>query len=61
MTRDELAAKADWDGGLPECIFGGILKHTDLPASAPTEIKQAWKRLEEAKRDMDFVGEWLFK
>lgn len=61
MTRDELAAKADWDGGLPECIFGGILKHTDLPASAPTEIKQAWKRLEEAKRDMDFVGEWLFR
>lgn len=60
MTREELAVKTDWEGGLPESLFGGIVTHADLPPDAPTEIKMAWKRLEAAKPDMDFIGEWLF-
>jgi len=61
VTREDLAAKADWEGGLCEAIFGYGLKSSDLPKNAPSEIKQAFRALEAVKPQVDLLNKWLFE
>jgi hypothetical protein len=41
-TREDLAAKIEWEGGIEEAFSYGI-KHIDMP---DPEIKAAWARAE---------------
>lgn len=62
MTKDELAAKADWEGGIAEaiCIYG--LAPVHLPADCPESVREAWERLyTEARNDIKTVEDWLWQ
>jgi hypothetical protein len=60
MDKHELAAKCDWEGGIPESIFGTGINSSDLPRNAPKAIKQAWKELEDLRPQMQFIASWLW-
>jgi hypothetical protein len=45
-SRERLASKIDWEGGLLDAIDYGI-KATDMP-EGDDELAKAWKKLEDA-------------
>jgi hypothetical protein len=54
-TKQDLAQKVEWEGGLAAAIDYGI-KHDELPDDTPTETVDAWRRLE---ADLATVDNWL--
>lgn len=58
-SKDDLAAKIDWEGGLAEAITGYGIKFTDLPEDTPWPIVQAWQRIEDSTKDLDLIYNWL--
>jgi hypothetical protein len=58
-TREEVAGKVDWEGGVSETITGYGLSSDILPKDAPSEIVEAWKRVEESSKDIDLIWRWL--
>lgn len=60
MTKQELADKIDWEGGVFESVEYG-LKVSDLPEGVPPEVAEAWANLEKAVRDQDLINAWLWE
>ena len=58
-TRESLAAKADWEGGVRDFIMDYGASPDYLPADAPAPVRAAWTRLYEAKADEDTINDWL--
>lgn len=58
MTREELIAKIESEGGVIAAVDYGICVE-DLPEDTPTEICNAWRRLEETEVDENLIIEWL--
>ena len=46
QTREQVAAKVDWEGGIPEALEYGLTVD-DMPAG-DEELRAAWGRLEAA-------------
>lgn len=59
MTREDLAAKVDWEGGVAEAITGYGISSRTLPEDAPGEIVRAWRRVEESSKDIAAIQKWL--
>lgn len=59
MTKEEFAAKVDWEGGVADAVDYG-LKASDLPADAPAKVRAAWAALEDARVHVDTINEWLW-
>ena len=59
MTKERLADKIEWEGGVLEAVEYGI-KVSDLPDGVPEEIADAWGRLEMAAEDAQLVRGWLW-
>lgn len=59
MTKEELAAKIDWEGGVESAINYGI-KVTDLPEDTPARVVHAWAILQAAREDLDLINAWLW-
>jgi hypothetical protein len=55
MTKDELAAKVEWEGGIPDAILDYGLTIADLPV----DVIDAWYRIYMISDDVDLVNEWL--
>lgn len=61
MTREELAAKVDWEGGVAETLTGYGLASGMLPEDAPQTVKSAWERLyTQGREDIEVIEEWLW-
>lgn len=60
MTREELAAHADWEGGVTEYIMGYGCSYKNLPEDVPPEVRVAWKKLYESTHDVDTIQKWLW-
>lgn len=60
MTKEEIDAKIDWEGGIAETITGYGLAPSCLPEDAPQSVKTAWERLyTQAREDIDIIDKWL--
>lgn len=59
MTKEELAAKVEWEGGLAEAVFGYGLTRADMPEDAPTWVWANWQCLMDAKGALRRIEEWL--
>jgi hypothetical protein len=59
MTKEELAAKVEWEGGVAEAIIGYGLKLEDLPPDAPTHIRACWKTVQDARFAIEQIANWL--
>jgi hypothetical protein len=59
MTRDELAAKVDYEGGVAEAIAGYGMSLAWLPDDTPDYIRAAWKRVYDIQPDVEVIEEWL--
>lgn len=57
-SKEALAAKIDWEGGVMESVEYGI-KVTDLPVDTPAPICVAWLKLQEATEYIDAIYAWL--
>lgn len=58
-SKEDLAGKVDWEGGVAEAITGYGITTDMLPEDAPGEIVRAWRRIEESGKDIDAIQEWL--
>lgn len=58
-TREELAGKVEWEGGVPEAITGYGISPRDLPESTPPEVMRAWIAVYESRKDIDLIDHWL--
>jgi hypothetical protein len=58
MTKAELAARIDWEGGVMEAVEYGV-KVGDLPVNTPEEVLDAWQQLQEAVPCFDVIYRWL--
>ena len=57
-SKEDLAAKIDWEGGVMEAVEYGV-KVTDLPADTPAPVCVAWLKLQEATEYIDAINAWL--
>lgn len=57
--REDLAAKVEWEGGVSDAILDYGITHDQLPEGTPTEVVEAWKRVEEVSPDERMLGLWL--
>ena len=61
MTKEEIEAKVECEGGVGETIMGYGLNPNYLPEDAPQEIKCAWIRLyNQGRKDLDLIEDWLY-
>lgn len=58
-TREELAAKVDWEGGISETITGYGIPPDRLPHDVPQEVADAWWRVYSTREDLDIIDRWL--
>ena len=59
-NANDLAVKADSEGGLEAMIWGYGLSVKDLPPDAPHEVVEALKRLTtSAAEDLETLRAWL--
>lgn len=58
-SKQDLAAKIDWEGGVTEAINGYGISHETLPDDTPIDIFNAWVRVEAIAADVDKIYEWL--
>lgn len=59
MTREELAAKVDWEGGVHEAIAGYGLPPELLPEDVPVSVLAAWQNIYATDRDARIIEKWL--
>lgn len=59
MTKEELAAKVEWEGGVIEAITNYGLDTADLPDDVPAQIAEAWYRVQMIAADEYLIQEWL--
>jgi hypothetical protein len=59
-TKEDLAAKVDWEGGVAEAITGYGISPDALPEDAPSHIKANWKVVYESGRAIQLINEWLY-
>lgn len=57
-SRQELANKIDYEGGLCEAAFGYGIDADDMP-EGDTELFEAWKRLDACRPVIDAVSKLL--
>jgi hypothetical protein len=55
-TREELASKVEWEGGVYEAIKGYGIGLDALPVSTPSEIRAAWQTV---ARAVEKIQTWL--
>jgi hypothetical protein len=60
MTREELADKIDWEGGVEEAINGYGLGVSVLPDDAPDSIKADWQAIRDTRAAIGRIQEWLY-
>lgn len=60
MTRQELADKVDWEGGIAEAITGYGIGPANLPDDMPDDVHSAWMRLYNRGTDIGIISEWLY-
>lgn len=61
MTKEEIAGKVEWEGGIPETILMYGLSSTVLPHEAPIAVREAWERLyDQSRRDIILIEGWLY-
>lgn len=59
-SRQQLAAKAEWEGGPAEFIFEYGLNPDDLPGGTPPDVTAAVTRLAtQAAADLETFRTWL--
>jgi hypothetical protein len=59
-TKEDLAAKVDWEGGLAETIFGYGISADELPENTPPRIVRCWTAVEQVSGDLNEIDNWLF-
>jgi hypothetical protein len=59
MTREELAGKVDWEGGVSEAITGYGMSTRNLPDDAPEAVRSAWQRVYDMASDIELIEHWL--
>lgn len=59
-TKDELASKVDWEGGVAEAITGYGISVDALPEDAPTWVRANWKVVQESGPAIRRINEWLY-
>lgn len=58
-TKNQLANKIDWEGGLYEFVNGYGLDIVDLPEDTPSEIVIAFRRIKEVEQYEHIIWDWL--
>lgn len=59
-TKDGLAGKVDWEGGVAEAITGYGISSDALPEDTPRKVVESWKNIEGMSEDISRINEWLF-
>ena len=59
MTKEDLAAKVEWEGGVFEAITGYGIGLDDLPEDAPTFVRANWKLVVDAGYAVGRIENWL--
>jgi hypothetical protein len=60
MTKEEIAAKADWEGGIADLILDYELDPIHIPEDAPDDVKTAWCRLYgDGRKSIAIIERWL--
>ena len=59
-SKQALADKVDWEGGVAEAIMGYGISSEELPKDTPDEIVEAWKEAEKAKAAFDKINDWIW-
>ena len=60
MTREELAARVDNEGGIWEAVFHYGLTVEDLPDDVPHNIAEAWYDVQKASYSIGVISRWLW-
>jgi hypothetical protein len=60
MTREELADKVDWEGGVVDAINGYGLDVSVLPDDAPESIKADWQAIGDMRAAVERISDWLY-
>ena len=58
-TKEKLARKVDWEGGVSDAITGYGLGQEILPEDTPEEVFYAWGRIQASAMDIKIVNDWL--
>jgi hypothetical protein len=58
-SREHLAAKIEWEGGLMEALDYGI--KTEMMPEGDTELAEAWAKLEASFRETSKLGDAVEK
>lgn len=59
-SREDLAEKADWEGGILELVFGYGMSQEELPDNTPGPVRDAFTRLFDIKSDVRTIQDWLY-
>jgi hypothetical protein len=59
MTRQELADKVDWEGGVEAAINGYGLDTSVLPDDTPAQIRADWQAIQDTREAGARIQEWL--
>lgn len=60
MTRERLADKVDWEGGVEEAINGYGIDVSALPEDVPDSIKADWQSIRDTLKAVQRISEWLY-
>lgn len=58
-SREDLASKVEWEGGVTEAINGYGISADELPEDAPGDIVAAWRQVEEIDDAVNSIQCWL--
>jgi hypothetical protein len=59
-SKEELASKVDWEGGVTEAINGYGIGADELPEGTPLEIVTAWRMVEAVDDPVSTIRRWLY-
>lgn len=59
-SKEELAGKVDWEGGVAEAINGYGIRSDELPEGTPQAIVEAWQRVESVGAYVNAIENWLY-
>lgn len=59
MTKEEIAGKIEWEGGVVDTILDYGLDVSFLPDDVPAEVAEAWSRIQDIDEDVSTIEEWL--
>lgn len=60
MTREEIAAKVEWEGGVYETICGYGMDSSVLPEDAPPNVRTCWEMVKAADAAVEVIENWLY-